>query len=67
MRWLCCALGLALAVAVFGIAGRWGSTGSPKLSEHSHQVAYPAGLGTHLSSSFHVTNRLAAAHGDLQP
>ncbi len=61
MRWLCCALGLALAVAVFGIAGRWGSTGSPKLSEHSHQVAYPAGLGTHLSSSFHVTNRLAAA------
>lgn len=61
MRWLCCALGLALAVTVFGIAGRWGSAGQPKLSENSRQVAYPAGLGTHVTSSVRVSARLAAA------
>ena len=61
MRWLCCALGLALAVAAFGIAGRWGSAGQPKLSENSRQVAYPAGLGTHVTSSVRVSARLAAA------
>ena len=61
MRWLCCALGLALAVAVFGLAGHWGSAGQPKLSESSRQVAYPAGLGTHVMSSVRVSSRLAAA------
>ncbi len=61
MRWLCCALGLALAVTVFGIAGRWGSAGQLKLSENSRQVAYPAGLGTHVTSSVRVSARLAAA------
>ena len=61
MRWLCCALGLALAVTAFGIAGRWGSAGQPKLSENSRQVAYPAGLGTHVTSSVRVSARLAAA------
>ena len=60
MRWLCCALGLVLAVAVFGFAGGWGS-GSPKLSENSRQVAYPAGLGTHVTSSVRVSNRRLAA------
>ncbi len=61
MRWLCCALGLALAVAAFGFAGRWGSAGQPKLSENSRQVAYPAGLGPHVTASVRVSNRLAAA------
>jgi lipoprotein-anchoring transpeptidase ErfK/SrfK len=61
MRWLCCALGLAFAVTVFGVAGRWSSAKQLKLSENSHQVAYPAGLGTQLVSSFHVARRLAAA------
>ena len=61
MRWLCCALGLVLAVAVLGLARGWGSGGAPKLSEDSRQVAYPAGLGTHISSSVRVSSRLAAA------
>ena len=61
MRWLYCALGLGLAVTAFGIAGRWGSAGQPKLSENSRQVAYPAGLGTHVTSSVRVSARLATA------
>jgi lipoprotein-anchoring transpeptidase ErfK/SrfK len=60
MKWLCCALGLVLAVAVLAVAEGWGS-GAPKLSEGSRQVAYPAGLGPHVSSSVRVSNRLAAA------
>jgi lipoprotein-anchoring transpeptidase ErfK/SrfK len=67
MRWLCCALGLALAVAAFGFAGRWGSAGQPKLSENSRQVAYPAGLGPHVTSSVRVSNRLAAAPARCGP
>jgi len=61
MKWLCCALGLVLAVAVFGLAGRWGSAGPAKLSENSRQAAYPAGLGTRVPSSVRSSNRLAAA------
>ncbi len=61
MRRLCCALGLVLAVAVFGLAGGWSSAGRPRLSENSRQVAYPAGLGTQLVSSFHVARRRLAA------
>ncbi len=59
LRWLGCLAGLAVLVAMFAGVAERGTRGPAKLSEDSHQVAHPAGLGPHLISSVQVTRRLA--------
>ena len=61
LKWMCTALGLAVLAAAYSVASGWGSGKQVKLSENSHQAAYPAGLGAHVVSSVHVDRRLAGA------
>ena len=61
LRWVCCALAVALVVAAFGHFVDWSSSARLKLSEGSRQVAYPVGLGPHRTSLVPVSRRLTSA------
>jgi lipoprotein-anchoring transpeptidase ErfK/SrfK len=52
---------LAFSAAAYGGVTQWGASAQVKLSESSHQAAYPAGLGPHRVSSVRLTRRVASA------
>ena len=58
---------LAVSVAAYGGATQWGASAQVKLSESSHQAAYPAGLGPHRISTVHLTRRVASARTGCRP
>ena len=47
--------------AAYGGVTQWGASAQVKLSESSHQAAYPAGLGPHRVSTVRLTRRVASA------